>query len=95
MCYEAERIGLAGQCRVAKMLCLETLMRKVFECSDYQTVPIILLHESYPYCQFGAYLAPIYPNVYFDLSYAIPFVDKLEMVAFTRDTPQGLKSRSF
>jgi hypothetical protein len=47
-------------------------------------VPIILLHESYPYCQFGAYFAAIYPNVYFDLSYAIPFVDKLEMVAFTR-----------
>ena len=59
-------------------------LRKVLECNDYQTAPIILLHESYPYCQFGAYLAAIYPNVYFDLSYAIPFVDKLEMVAFTR-----------
>jgi hypothetical protein len=59
-------------------------LRNILECNDYQTVPIILLHESYPYCQFGAYLAAIYPNVYFDLSYAIPFVDKLEMIAFTR-----------
>jgi hypothetical protein len=59
-------------------------LRNVLECSDYQTTPIILLHESYPYCQLGAYLATIYPNVYFDLSYAIPFVDRLEMVAFTR-----------
>ena len=59
-------------------------LRNVLECSDYQTAPMILLHESYPYCQFGAYLAAIYPNVYFDLSYAIPYVDKLEMIAFTR-----------
>jgi len=45
---------------------------------------VVLLHESYPYCQFGAYLAAIYPHVYFDLSYTIPFVDKLEMLNFTR-----------
>ena len=45
---------------------------------------VVLLHESYPYCQLGAYLAAIYPHVYFDLSYTIPFVDKLEMLAFTR-----------
>jgi predicted TIM-barrel fold metal-dependent hydrolase len=47
-------------------------------------MPIVLLHESYPYSQLGAYLAAVYPNVYFDLSYTIPFVDKLEMLAFTR-----------
>jgi hypothetical protein len=47
-------------------------------------MPIILLHESYPYSQLGAYLAAVYPHVYFDLSYTIPFVDKLEMLAFTR-----------
>jgi len=45
---------------------------------------VVLLHESYPYSQLGAYLAAIYPHVYFDLSYTIPFVDKLEMLAFTR-----------
>ena len=59
-------------------------LRSVLERPDYQTMPIVLLHESYPYSQLGAYLAAIYPHVYFDLSYTIPFVDKLEMLAFTR-----------
>ncbi len=59
-------------------------LRDVFERVDYQSMPIVLLHESYPYSQLGAYLAAIYPHVYFDLSYTIPFVDKLEMLAFTR-----------
>ncbi|GHO45603.1 amidohydrolase family protein [Ktedonospora formicarum] len=59
-------------------------LRAILERGDYQRMPIVLLHESYPYSQLGAYLAAIYPNVYFDLSYTIPFVEKLEMLAFTR-----------
>ena len=59
-------------------------LRNVLERRDYYTMPIVLLHESYPYTQLGAYLAAVYPHVYFDLSFAIPFVDKLEMLAFTR-----------
>ena len=59
-------------------------LRDVLERSDYHSMPVVLLHESYPYCQLGAYLAAIYPHVYFDLSYMIPFVDKLEMLNFTR-----------
>lgn len=59
-------------------------LRDVLERREYQNMPIVLLHESYPYSQLGAYLAAIYPHVYFDLSYTIPFVDKLEMLAFTR-----------
>jgi predicted TIM-barrel fold metal-dependent hydrolase len=59
-------------------------LRDVLERREYQSMPIVLLHESYPYSQLGAYLAAIYPHVYFDLSYTIPFVDKLEMLAFTR-----------
>ena len=59
-------------------------LREVLERRDYQTMPIVLLHESYPYSQLGAYLAAVYPHVYFDLSYTIPFVDKLEMLSFTR-----------
>jgi uncharacterized protein len=59
-------------------------LRDVLERKDYQAMPIVLLHESYPYSQLGAYLAAIYPHVYLDLSYTIPFVDKLEMLAFTR-----------
>ena len=61
-------------------------LRAVLERSDYQSMPVVLLHESYPYSQLGAYLAAIYPHVYFDLSYAIPFLDRFEMLAFTRQT---------
>src|SRR6266516_5754707 len=59
-------------------------LRNVLERKEYATMPIVLLHESYPYTQLGAYLAAVYPHVYFDLSYTIPFVDKLEMLALTR-----------
>jgi len=58
-------------------------LREVLERKDYHSMAVVLLHESYPYCQLGAYLAAIYPHVYFDLSYTIPFLDKLEMLAFT------------
>jgi hypothetical protein len=59
-------------------------LREVLERRDYQTMPIVLLHESYPYSQLGAYLAAVYSHVYLDLSYTIPFIDKQEMLAFTR-----------
>ncbi len=59
-------------------------LRDMLERSDFHTMKVVLLHESYPYVQLGAYLAAIYPHVYFDLSYAIPFVDRLDMLAFTR-----------
>ena len=39
ICYETERIGLAGQCQVAKMLRLETLMQRlVVEYTDFSEV---------------------------------------------------------
>ncbi|HVU67850.1 MAG TPA: amidohydrolase family protein [Ktedonobacteraceae bacterium] len=59
-------------------------LRDVMENSAYEGMSIVLLHESYPYTQSGAYLAAVYPQVYFDLSYTIPFVDRQEMLAFTR-----------
>jgi hypothetical protein len=59
-------------------------LRAIFEDEAYRSMPVVLLHESYPYTQLGAYLAAVYPQVYFDLSYAIPFVERLEMLAFTR-----------
>jgi predicted TIM-barrel fold metal-dependent hydrolase len=59
-------------------------LREVLENDAYQGMRVVLLHESYPYVQLGAYLAAVYPHVYFDLSYTIPFVDRLEMLAFTR-----------
>lgn len=59
-------------------------LREVLENEAYRNMPVVVLHESYPYTQLGAYLAAVYPQVYFDLSYTIPFVDRLEMLAFTR-----------
>jgi uncharacterized protein len=59
-------------------------LREVLEREEYRQMRVVLLHESYPYSQLGAYLAAVYPHVYFDLSYTIPFVEKLEMLAFTR-----------
>ncbi len=59
-------------------------LREILEHPDYQQMKVVLLHESYPYTQLGAYLAAVYPHVYFDLSYTIPFVEKLEMLSFTR-----------
>ena len=38
-------------------------LREVLERKDYHGMAVVLLHESYPYCQLGAYLAAIYPHV--------------------------------
>lgn len=59
-------------------------LREVLENDEYQGMCVVLLHESYPYTQLAAYLAAVYPRVYLDLSYTIPFVERLEMLAFTR-----------
>lgn len=59
-------------------------MRAVLERKEYRAMPIVLLHESYPYARQGAYLAAVYENVYFDLSYGIPFLGYNEMLEFTR-----------
>ena len=59
-------------------------LRAVLERREYRAMPVVLLHESYPYTQQGAYLATVYENVYFDLSYGIPFLGHHEMLEFTR-----------
>jgi hypothetical protein len=64
-------------------------LRAVFENKAYRGMPIVLLHESYPYTRQGAYLAAVYENAYFDLSYAIPFLGYNEMIAFTRAAFDG------
>ena len=38
----------------------------------YRGMPVVLLHECYPYTREGGYLAAVYGNVYLDLSYGIP-----------------------
>jgi hypothetical protein len=47
-------------------------------------MPVVLLHECYPYTRQGGYLAAVYENVYLDLSYGIPLLGYGEMLAFTR-----------
>ncbi|MDQ2828643.1 MAG: amidohydrolase family protein [Chloroflexota bacterium] len=59
-------------------------LRAVLEERAYRSMPIVLLHECYPYTREGAYLAAVYENVYLDLSYGIPFLGYGEMAAFTR-----------
>jgi uncharacterized protein len=47
-------------------------------------MPVVLLHECYPYTRQGGYLAAVYQNVYLDLSYGIPLLGYGEMLSFTR-----------
>lgn len=58
-------------------------LRAVLEEENYRAMPIVLLHECYPYTRQGAYLAAVYENVYLDLSYGIPLLGYAEMVKFT------------
>jgi hypothetical protein len=59
-------------------------LRTVLEMPEYRPMPIVLLHECYPYTRQGAYLAAVYENAYLDLSYGIPFLGYSEMLDFTR-----------
>lgn len=60
-------------------------LRAVLQKPEYRGMPVVLLHECYPYTQQGGYLAAVYENVYLDLSYGIPFLGFGEMLSFTRD----------
>jgi predicted TIM-barrel fold metal-dependent hydrolase len=60
-------------------------LRAVLERSEYRGMPVVLLHECYPYTREGGYLAAIYDNVYLDLSYGIPLLGYGEMLSFTRE----------
>ena len=59
-------------------------LRTIFEMPEYRSMPVVLLHECYPYTRQGAYLATVYENAYLDLSYGIPFLGYSEMLDFTR-----------
>lgn len=60
------------------------LLRAVLEEPAYRAMPVVLLHCCWPYMREGAYLANMYGNAYFDLSYAIPFLSVGEMTSMTR-----------
>ena len=59
-------------------------LRAVLEAPEYRGMPVVLLHECYPYTRQGGYLAAVYEHVYLDLSYGIPLLGYGEMLAFTR-----------
>jgi predicted TIM-barrel fold metal-dependent hydrolase len=59
-------------------------LRPVLQRPDYRGMPVVLLHECYPYTRQGGYLAAVYHNVYLDLSYGIPLLGYGEMLSFTR-----------
>jgi len=59
-------------------------LRAVLERPDYHGMPVVLLHECYPYTREGGYLSAVYENVYLDLSYGIPLLGYGEMLSFTR-----------
>jgi len=87
---EAARQGLPVQFHTgygdtdANLLLANPLhLRAVLEEDTYRGMPVVLLHESYPYTRQGGYLAALYENVYLDLSYGIPFLGYDEMIAFT------------
>jgi hypothetical protein len=58
-------------------------LRALYEDSTLANVPIIMLHESYPFTREAAYLAAAYPNAYLDISYSVPFLDYHELLACT------------
>jgi hypothetical protein len=59
-------------------------LRAVLNRPEYPSMPVVLLHECYPYTRQGGYLAAVYENVYLDLSYGIPPLGYGEMLSFTR-----------
>jgi predicted TIM-barrel fold metal-dependent hydrolase len=59
-------------------------LRNVLEERAYRSMPVVLLHGCWPYTREGAYLAAVYGNAYLDVSYAIPFLSRGEMLAMTR-----------
>ena len=50
--------------------CLQDLIE------DFPTVPIVLLHSSYPYTREAGYLATVYKNVYLDIGEVFPMVSR-------------------
>jgi predicted TIM-barrel fold metal-dependent hydrolase len=59
-------------------------LRAVLGKPNHRALPVVLLHECYPYTRQGGYLAAVYENVYLDLSYGIPLLGYGEMLDFTR-----------
>jgi uncharacterized protein len=50
------------------------LLRPLLEDPRWAGVPIVLLHMAYPYAREAAFMAAVWPQVYLDLSLALPFL---------------------
>lgn len=59
-------------------------LRTVLEAPDLHAMPVVMLHESYPYTRKAGYLATVYGNAHLDLSYGIPYIGLGEMLDYTR-----------
>jgi len=61
--------------------CNPWLLRALLERSEVaRSVPIVLLHGSFPYTGEAAVLAAIYPNVYFDVATCVPpFTEAIQL----------------
>ncbi len=60
------------------------LLRSLMEDDGYRHVPIVLLHGCWPYFREGAFLSSIYHNVFFDVSFGIPFLGAVELRTVTK-----------
>ncbi|MCC7451923.1 MAG: amidohydrolase family protein [Anaerolineae bacterium] len=49
-------------------------MRPLLQSGKFDKVKFVLLHSAYPYTRHLGYLAAMYPNVFMDISLAIPFI---------------------
>jgi uncharacterized protein len=49
-------------------------LRPLLQSGQFNKVPFVLLHAGYPYVRELGYLAAMYPNVFMDISLAIPFI---------------------
>lgn len=49
-------------------------LRPIVEDARWADVRIVVLHMSYPYCREAAFMAAVWPQVYVDLSLALPFL---------------------
>ncbi|HEV3267049.1 MAG TPA: amidohydrolase family protein, partial [Acidimicrobiales bacterium] len=60
------------------------LLRPLMEDPQYASLPIVLLHGCWPYFREGAFLASIYPKVFLDVSFGIPFLGAVELRTITK-----------
>lgn len=64
----------------ANPACLQPLIK------NFPTVPVILLHSSYPYTREAGYLASVYKNVYLDIGEVFPMVSRDGQEKITRQS---------